>query len=54
MKKVYKTPTIEVFKVELEESIAAASIVTGGTTSKPQIEDEIVIERTEQWTVDLD
>ncbi|ERJ59359.1 hypothetical protein [Sphingobacterium paucimobilis] len=54
MKKVYKSPTIEVFEVELEESIAAASIVTGGSTSRPQIEEENVIERTEYWTVDLD
>lgn len=54
MKKIYKAPTLEVFKIELEESIAAASIVTGGNTSRPQIEEENVIERTEHWTVDLD
>lgn len=52
MKKVYKTPTIEVFKVELEESIAASSIVTGGTTSMPQIEEENLLEDKQQWIVD--
>lgn len=53
MKKIYKSPTIEVFEVELEESIAAASIVTGGATSRPQIEDEIILEDKQQWTIDL-
>ncbi|MBL1411471.1 hypothetical protein [Sphingobacterium faecale] len=54
MKKTYKTPTIEVIKVQLEESIAAASIVTGGATSMPEIEEEILIEDTQKWTIDLD
>lgn len=54
MKKTYKSPTIEGTTVQLEESIAAASIVTGGNTSMPQIEEEIVDEDTHTWTFDLD
>lgn len=53
MKKIYKAPTLEVFKIELEESIAAASIVTGGATSTPRIEDELILEDKQQWTIDL-
>ncbi len=52
MKKVYKSPTLEVLKLQLEESIAASSIVTGGSTSMPQIEEEILLEDKQQWIVD--
>lgn len=54
MKKKYKNPVVEVLKIRLEESIATASIVSGGSMEKPLIEQEIVQEEIVDWLFDID
>lgn len=54
MKKKYKRPHIDKLEIVNEDSIATASIVTGGTGSTPLVEDELPQEsQLEKWEFNL-
>lgn len=54
MKKKYLTPILYKHEIYIENGIATASIVTGGTGSTPTIIDEEIQESTkEEWEFNL-
>lgn len=50
MKRKYESPKIVVYEVFIEDCLATASIVFGESASSIQIEDEIEVVKSQEWT----